>query len=173
MGEQTIVEVTQVTEEDILEMVRRIVAAANPVKVILFGSRARGTARLDSDVDLLVIEHEPVAQRQESVRLRSLLRDFQVPIDIVVMGQSFAERYWDAHRYAQPLERVGEPEDIARCAVFLASDDARFITGQNIVVDGGATSKIPYRGQGQPSEKIFTTLEEMRSWMGRHARRDR
>lgn len=85
----------QVTEEDILEMVRRIVTAADPIKVILFGSRARGTARLDSDVDLLVIEREPVAQRQESVRLRSLLRDFKVPIDIVVMGQSFAERYWD------------------------------------------------------------------------------
>ena len=95
MDTQTPVAVTQVTEEDIQEMVRRIVAAANPVKVILFGSRARGTARLNSDVDLLVIEHEPVAQRQESVRLRRLLRDFKVPIDIVVIEKSFAERYWD------------------------------------------------------------------------------
>lgn len=85
----------QVTEDDILEMIRRIVTAANPIKVILFGSRARGTARLDSDVDLLVIEREPVPCRQESARLRSLLRDFKVPIDIVVIGQSFAERYWD------------------------------------------------------------------------------
>jgi NAD(P)-dependent dehydrogenase (short-subunit alcohol dehydrogenase family) len=84
----------------------------------------------------------------------------------------FADRYWDAHRYVQPLDRVGEPEDIARCAVFLASEDARFITGQNIVVDGGATLKIPYRGPGQPSEKIFTALEEMRLWMGRRAQRE-
>jgi NAD(P)-dependent dehydrogenase (short-subunit alcohol dehydrogenase family) len=37
-----------------------------------------------------------------------------------------------------PLGRVGEPEDIARCALFLASDDASFITGAEIVVDGGA-----------------------------------
>jgi NAD(P)-dependent dehydrogenase (short-subunit alcohol dehydrogenase family) len=37
-----------------------------------------------------------------------------------------------------PLERVGEPEDIARCALFLASDDASFISGTQIVVDGGA-----------------------------------
>jgi NAD(P)-dependent dehydrogenase (short-subunit alcohol dehydrogenase family) len=38
-----------------------------------------------------------------------------------------------------PLGRVGEPEDIADVVVFLCSDLARFITGQNIVVDGGMT----------------------------------
>lgn len=85
----------QVTEEDIQEMARRIVAAADPVKVILLGSRARGTPRPGSDVDLLVIERDPVAGRQEAVRLRRLLRDFEVPIDIIVVGQSFAERYGD------------------------------------------------------------------------------
>jgi NAD(P)-dependent dehydrogenase (short-subunit alcohol dehydrogenase family) len=37
-----------------------------------------------------------------------------------------------------PLGRVGEPEDIARCALFLASDDAAFISGTHIVADGGA-----------------------------------
>jgi meso-butanediol dehydrogenase / (S,S)-butanediol dehydrogenase / diacetyl reductase len=37
-----------------------------------------------------------------------------------------------------PLGRVGEPEDIARCALFLASDDAAWITGAHVVVDGGA-----------------------------------
>ncbi len=38
-----------------------------------------------------------------------------------------------------PVGRVGEPEDIADVVVFLCSDLARFITGQNIVVDGGLT----------------------------------
>jgi NAD(P)-dependent dehydrogenase (short-subunit alcohol dehydrogenase family) len=37
-----------------------------------------------------------------------------------------------------PIGRVGEPEDIARCALFLASDDSSFISGTQIVVDGGA-----------------------------------
>jgi meso-butanediol dehydrogenase/(S,S)-butanediol dehydrogenase/diacetyl reductase len=37
-----------------------------------------------------------------------------------------------------PLGRVGEPEDIAHCALFLASDAASFISGAHVVVDGGA-----------------------------------
>jgi NAD(P)-dependent dehydrogenase (short-subunit alcohol dehydrogenase family) len=37
-----------------------------------------------------------------------------------------------------PIGRVGEPEDVARCALFLASDEASFISGTHIVVDGGA-----------------------------------
>ena len=39
-----------------------------------------------------------------------------------------------------PLRRIGEPEDIAPLAVFLASEGARFITGQTIFVDGGLTA---------------------------------
>lgn len=85
----------QITDSDIAEMTRRIVAAAQPLKVILFGSRARGTARPNSDVDLLVIERDPVAQHEEMIRLRRLLRGFGVPMDIVVVGHAFAERYHD------------------------------------------------------------------------------
>jgi predicted nucleotidyltransferase len=77
------------------DITHRIVAAANPVKVILFGSRARGTARPGSDLDLLVIERDPVSVRQEAIRLRQLLRDLDIPVDIIVVGQSFAERYGD------------------------------------------------------------------------------
>jgi NAD(P)-dependent dehydrogenase (short-subunit alcohol dehydrogenase family) len=44
-------------------------------------------------------------------------------------------------RYADdaPVGRVGEPEDIADVVLFLCSDLARFVTGQNVVVDGGMT----------------------------------
>jgi NAD(P)-dependent dehydrogenase (short-subunit alcohol dehydrogenase family) len=38
-----------------------------------------------------------------------------------------------------PVGRVGEPEDVADVVVFLCSDMARFVTGQNVVVDGGLT----------------------------------
>ncbi|HEU4367988.1 MAG TPA: glucose 1-dehydrogenase [Methylomirabilota bacterium] len=42
-----------------------------------------------------------------------------------------------------PLGRVGEPEDIARCALFLASDDAAFVSGAHLVADGGAMAATP------------------------------
>lgn len=45
-----------------------------------------------------------------------------------------------------PLGRIGEPEDIAAAAAFLASDDARFVTGVNLPVDGGVSAS-----NGQPN----------------------
>ena len=57
----------------------------------------------------------------------------------------FARALWeDPERLARveaqyPLRRIGEPDDVAGVAVFLASPAGRFITGQTIVVDGGST----------------------------------
>ncbi|MET0152756.1 MAG: glucose 1-dehydrogenase [Candidatus Binatia bacterium] len=48
---------------------------------------------------------------------------------------------------AQPIERPGEPTDIAEMALFLASDRSTFITGQAFVVDGGFAAGRPWRDQ--------------------------
>jgi len=47
----------------------------------------------------------------------------------------------------QPVERVGKPEDIAALALFLCSDAAGFITGENICADGGMTRLMIYHGE--------------------------
>ena len=51
----------------------------------------------------------------------------------------------DAARHAalerHPIGRLGQPEDIAKGIVFLASDDAGFMTGSSLVVDGGSTAQ--------------------------------
>lgn len=47
----------------------------------------------------------------------------------------------------QPTGRVGKPEDIAGMALFLCSDKAGFITGENICIDGGMTKLMIYHGE--------------------------
>ena len=49
--------------------------------------------------------------------------------------------------YQQPIPRVGRPEDIANMALYLASDRSSFITGQAIVVDGGAATGVSWENQ--------------------------
>jgi NAD(P)-dependent dehydrogenase (short-subunit alcohol dehydrogenase family) len=44
-----------------------------------------------------------------------------------------------------PAGRIGKPSDIAAACLFLSSDDAGFITGANLMVDGGMTRKMIYR----------------------------
>jgi 3-oxoacyl-[acyl-carrier protein] reductase len=54
-----------------------------------------------------------------------------------------------------PLGRVAEPEDIADAVVFLSSPQSRYISGQNLVVDGGAMARFPMPLPGShPSEAI-------------------
>jgi len=50
----------------------------------------------------------------------------------------------DADHAQHPVGRVGRPEDIASMTLYLCSDKAGFITGQNFVIDGGMTKKMVY-----------------------------
>ena len=65
-------------------MAERIVQGFDPVKIILFGSHARGDAGPESDIDLLVVLPEVANKRQAAVAIRRALADLPVTKDIVV-----------------------------------------------------------------------------------------
>jgi NAD(P)-dependent dehydrogenase (short-subunit alcohol dehydrogenase family) len=48
---------------------------------------------------------------------------------------------WEKMREQHPLRRLGEPEDVAYAAVYLASDESRWVTGISLPVDGGYTAR--------------------------------
>ena len=54
--------------------------------------------------------------------------------------------YEGADAVQQPVGRVGNPMDIANMVLFLCSDKAGFITGENICIDGGMTRQMIYHG---------------------------
>jgi predicted nucleotidyltransferase len=77
------------------EMVRRIVERFHPEKIILFGSRAAGTAGPDSDVDLLVVMPVDGSRRKKVVAMYGLLAGMGVAKDIVIATPEEVDRYRD------------------------------------------------------------------------------
>jgi predicted nucleotidyltransferase len=82
-----------VTKEKVDEVLGRIVAMADPLQIIVFGSRARGDHRTESDLDLAVILDAP----QEEVRHilpYTVLEGIAMPVDMIVVSKT----KYDLHR---------------------------------------------------------------------------
>jgi predicted nucleotidyltransferase len=77
-----------VTEELLQEAVQRILSVGSPEKIVLFGSWARGQARPDSDLDLLIIEESDLPRYRRAGRYRMALLGLFPAKDIVVWTPS-------------------------------------------------------------------------------------
>ena len=73
------------------EIMRRILAAGEPQKIVLFGSRARGDARDDSDYDLLLVEPSELPRHKPAARYRRALTGWPAP-----------RTSWSGHRKRSP-----------------------------------------------------------------------
>ena len=67
----------------------------------------------------------------------------------------------EAFNNFQPLARAGLPEDIANLAIYLASDESTFVTGQDFVIDGGLLAGRPHNVASEAFKKINQSLKSL------------
>jgi NAD(P)-dependent dehydrogenase (short-subunit alcohol dehydrogenase family) len=70
----------------------------------------------------------------EGVRVNSIHPGF---IRTPILDQAEGTEVWEAMTAMTPMGRLGEPQEIAAAVAYLASDDASFVTGLELYVDGG------------------------------------
>lgn len=93
------------------ELVRRVLSAASPAKIILFGSAATGEMTSDSDIDLLIVENESARRHDRALAIRDAIGDIGWPVDVLIIAPDRFERTKDliggiaypAHKYGRVL----------------------------------------------------------------------
>ena len=85
----------QPNPEVIEQLVRRIIELVHPLRIILFGSAARGEMESDSDIDVLVVMPEGVHRRRTAQLLYRQIRESGVPFDILVATPNDLEVHRD------------------------------------------------------------------------------
>jgi predicted nucleotidyltransferase len=86
----------RVKRKVLADVVRRVVEAAQPDKIILFGSAARGEMGPDSDLDLLVIKGGKFHHWRLLAMIYRQLRDAEAAVDVVLVTTEEVERYGDS-----------------------------------------------------------------------------
>ncbi len=81
-----------VDEDTLGQVTQRIVAAAKPSRVVLFGSDARGEASPGSDVDLMVVDPQGRDPYETMVHLRTVIGPIGVGVDLLVCSSTEYER---------------------------------------------------------------------------------
>jgi predicted nucleotidyltransferase len=72
-----------IDETTLREIVRRLVEAIDPDRIVLFGSRARGDARPDSDLDLLIVKDSDELRHRRAIPAYGALAGLGIPTDII------------------------------------------------------------------------------------------
>jgi NAD(P)-dependent dehydrogenase (short-subunit alcohol dehydrogenase family) len=82
------------------------------------------------------------------------------------VADQMAARVAEHGAKVQPVPKAGAPEDIAKAALYLASDDSEFVTGTHLVVDGGITVGGPHSWSAAAPSPFAALFPEMGSAAG-------
>lgn len=98
---------TKINDPLVESVVQRIAEAIQPEKIILFGSKAKGTARQDSDIDLLIIKDAMQSKRDLKLRIRRLFPHQNFSMDLFVLT---TEEFQKQQRVANTIARSAVQE---------------------------------------------------------------
>lgn len=109
-------------------------------------SEPGGEAYAASKGGLIALTHALAISLGPEVRVNCVSPGWIEVADWKKRSARVEPRHSDADRLQHPAGRVGRPDDVAAIVAFLLSAEAGFITGTNVVVDGGMTRKMIYAG---------------------------
>jgi NAD(P)-dependent dehydrogenase (short-subunit alcohol dehydrogenase family) len=93
---------------------------------------------------IVALSHALAISLGPEVRVNCISPGWIATDDFAPRGQRKKPRLRPADHAQHPAGRVGRPEDVAGLCAWLLSDEAGFVTGQNLVIDGGMTRKMIY-----------------------------
>ena len=105
-----------ISDDQIREAVAILVREAQPERVILFGSYARGDATPGSDLDLLVVEKEVRRQQAEMARPRRALSPLRIPVDVLLTDLARLSSSWADFPGSYLYDALREGEVLFRSA---------------------------------------------------------
>ena len=118
--------------------------------IICIGSRAASTGapRIPAYAAVKAATVSMIKSLSREIARRGIRANVVSPGDIIFPGGSWDQariedgKLWNTILRENPFRRLGEPEEIADVVAFVASTRASFMTGSNVLVDGGATTGI-------------------------------
>ncbi len=150
----------EVTDEALLKTLEiNVLAAQRLIRLVVPGMMARGGGSVINMASIAGLRPQPGGLAYSATKAALLMMTrvwaiefgaHRIRVNAICPGlvrTDFSEYFWKDEEYmahlkaTQPLACLGQPDEIAGMALYLASDESSFVTGTAMVVDGGATTR--------------------------------
>lgn len=139
-------------------IVDRLVQQYDPERIILFGSRAAGSAGVDSDIDLLIVKDTPQRPIDRRVEVERLLADRSVGIDVVVYTpRELCELYWAGSPFVEDVVERGRVLYMRKVTGAWLREASEDLESARILLDHGKYRAACLHSQ-QAAEKALKAL---------------